>query len=120
MIFFLLQQALGDEHGHRHVFVAGGLELPVQLLLHIFPDGVAIGAVDEHALDAGIVNELRLLAHIGKPLCKINVPGGDGVHLSLILCHKSFVSFSRYWSIFRSKIRSMERMPPWLVNSRGT
>ena len=93
MVLLLLEQALGDEHGHSHVLMAGELELPVQLLLHVLPDGVAIGAVDEHALDAGVVDELRLFAHIGEPLGEVHVPGGDGVHLSLILCH-SFVSSS--------------------------
>ena len=87
VVLLLLQQALGDEHGHGHILVSGGLELPVQLPLHVLPDGEAVGAVDEHTLDAGVVDELRLFAHVGEPLGEVHVPGGDGVHLSLILCH---------------------------------
>ena len=91
VVLLLLQQALGNQHGHRHVFMAGGLKLTVQLLLHVFPDGIAVRAVDEHALDAGIINELRLFANIGEPLGEVHVPGGDGVHLSLILSHSCFL-----------------------------
>ena len=46
----LLQQALGDEHGHGHVLMAGGLEAGVQIFLDVFPDGVAIGAQHNKAL----------------------------------------------------------------------
>ena len=87
VVLLLLQQALGNEHGHGNVLVARGLELPVQLLLHVLPDGVAIGTVDEHALYAGVVNKLRLFAHVGEPLGEVHITGGDGVHLSLILSH---------------------------------
>jgi hypothetical protein len=87
MVLLLLQQRLRDQHREIHVLVAGLLEPPVQFRLDILPDGVAIGAVDEHTLDGGVVNQLRFLADVGIPLGKIRVPGGDGVHLSLILCH---------------------------------
>ena len=84
VVLLLLEEALGDQHGHVHVLVAGLLELVVQHPLDVLPDGVAVGAVDEDALDAGVVDELRLGAHVGEPLGKIHVPGGDGLHLLFI------------------------------------
>ena len=65
MIFFLLQQAFGDEHRHIYIFYACFLEAVIQLSLQKLPDGIAIGAVDEHALDGGVVDQFRLLAHVG-------------------------------------------------------
>ena len=85
MILLLLQQALRDEHGKVYVLVAGGFKLPVQLVLHVLPDGVAVGAVDEHSLDAGVVDQLRFSAHVCEPLCKVYISGGDSVYLAFIL-----------------------------------
>ena len=94
MVFLLLEQGLGDQYREVHVLMSRLLEPLVQLLLNILPDGVAIRAVDEHALDGGIVDQLGFFADVGIPLGKVHVPGGDGVHLSLILCHnlKSFAA----------------------------
>ena len=77
VVLLLLQQALGDQHRHGHVLVAGRLELAVEYLLDVLPDGVAIRAHDEQALDIGIVHELRLDAHVGEPL------GLSLIHISL-------------------------------------
>ena len=75
--------------------MARGLKAPVQLRLDVLPNGVAIGPVNEKALHGGVVNQLRLLAHIRVPLGKIHVPAGNRVYLSFILCHrlKSFAFF---------------------------
>ena len=87
----LLQQALGDEHGHGHVLMAGGLEAGVQIFLDVFPDGVAIGAQHNKALDAGILDQLGLRADVGVPLGEVDLLSGDRLdHFFLIVCHFSF------------------------------
>ena len=73
----LLQPALGDQNGHRHVLVAGLLELTVHDALDILPDRVAVGTQDREALDAGVLDQLRLAADIGVPLGKIDLHIGD-------------------------------------------
>ena len=85
VVLLLLEQALGDEDGHGHVLMAGGLEHAVQDVGDVLPDGVAVGAQDHAALHAGIVHQLRLEAHVGVPLGKILVDGGDGLHQFLLL-----------------------------------
>ena len=87
----LLQQALGDEHRHGHVLMAGGLEAGVQIFLDVFPDGVAIGAQHNKALDAGILDQLGLRADVGVPLGEVDLLSGDRLdHFFLIVCHFSF------------------------------
>ena len=71
MVFFLLQQALGDEHGHIDILVTGRFEHAVEDMLDIFPDGVAVGTNDHTAADAAVIDQLRLFDHIGVPLGKI-------------------------------------------------
>ena len=88
MVPLLLEQALGNEHREIDVFMAGPLELRVQAVLDILPNGVAVGAVNEHALDAGVVDELRLPADVGEPLGEVHLHIGDLLHLFLILCHR--------------------------------
>ena len=95
VVLLLLKQGLGDEHGQVHVLMAGLLELRVQDVLDVFPDGVAIGPVDEHALDAGIVDELGLFAHVGEPLGEVHLHVGDLLHLLLVLCHSHSQSFTK-------------------------
>ena len=92
MVLLLLEQGLGDEHGQVYVLVPGLLELLVQGVLDVLPDGVAIGAIDEHTLDGGVVDELCLLAHVGVPLGKVHLHVGDLLHLLLVgvLSHKYF------------------------------
>ena len=87
VILLLLQQALGDQHRHGHVLVPGRLELAVEDLLDVLPDGVAIRAQDEQTLDAGIIHELRLDAHVGEPLGEVNFHIGDLLDL-LFFGHK--------------------------------
>ena len=88
----LLQQALGDQHRHGHVHVAGLLELRVHVLLDILPNGIAVRSKDQKALDAGVVHQLRLQADIRIPLGEILLHGGDRLYISLILSH-SFIPF---------------------------
>ena len=73
----LLQQALGDEHRHCHVLMAGGLKAGVQVFLDVLPDGVAIGTQHHETLDAGILDQLGLGADIGDRFD----------HFFLIVCH---------------------------------
>ncbi len=103
MVLLLLQQALGDEHGQVYVLMPRLLELLVQEVLNVLPDGVAVGAVNEHALDAGIVDELRLFAHVGVPLGKVGLHVGDLFHLFFVLCHFYLNPFRRNpWSTILS------------------
>ena len=71
VILFLLQQALRDEHGHGDVGVPVALEHAVEDLLDILPNRVAVGAHDVAALDSGIIDKLRLGAHVGEPLGEV-------------------------------------------------
>ena len=93
MVFLFLQEGLGDEHGQIHVFVAGFFELRIHEALDVFPDGIAIGAVDEHALDAGVVDELGLGAHVGVPFGEVHLHIRDLLHL-LLVCHSLSQSFT--------------------------
>ena len=74
---FLLQKALRDQNGHRNIDMAGFLKLGVHDILHVFPDGIAIGAQNGKTLDRGILDELCLAADIGIPLGKIGFHIGD-------------------------------------------
>ena len=85
----LLQQALRDQHRHRHVDVSGLFEHPVHDALDVLPDGVAVGPQDHEALHGGVVHQLRLQADVGVPLGEVHLHGGDGFHVSLIFCHNS-------------------------------
>jgi len=63
--------------------VTGLFELGVHQALHVLPDGVAIGAQNGKALDAGILNKLRLAADVGIPLGEIVFQIGDLFYLFL-------------------------------------
>ena len=90
VVLFLLEQGLRDEHGQVDVLVACLLESSVQLGLDVLPNGVAVGAVDEHALDGGVVNEFGLSAHIGVPLGEVHLHVGDLFDfLLVVLSHSS-------------------------------
>ena len=82
------QQALGDEHGHGHVAVTVTLEHAVKLFLDIFPNSITVGAQDEAALDAGIVNQLSLGANIGEPLGEVHLHIGY-LFYSFFFCHNN-------------------------------
>ena len=71
MVFFLLQQALRNEHGHIDILVTGRLEHAVENMLDIFPNGVAVGSNNHTAANAAVIDQLRLFDHIGVPLGKI-------------------------------------------------
>ena len=81
MVLLLLKKALRDEHGEVDVLMARLLKLGVHDALDVLPQSIAIGAIDEHAFDAGIVDELRLLAHVRVPLGKVHLHVGDLLHL---------------------------------------
>ena len=87
VILFLFQQALGDEHGHVDVLVTKLLEAGVEILLDVFPDGIAVGTDDHAALNAGIVHQLSLFDHVGIPLAEILLHRGDLFNKFLIVCH---------------------------------
>ena len=88
MVLLLLKQGLRDEYGQVDILMAQLFELAVQNALDVLPDGVAVGPVDEHALDRGVVDELRLFAHVSVPLGKINLHIGDLADLlAFVLCH---------------------------------
>ena len=85
---FLLQQALGDQHGHGHVLVAGCLEPGIHVLLDQLPDGLTVGAQDDETLHAGVLHQFCLHADVGVPLCKVFFLAGDRLHkLLVVFCH---------------------------------
>ena len=86
MVLFLLKQAFGDKHGHGNIAVTVALEHAVEHLLDIFPNSITVRTQDEAALDAGIVNQLSLGAHVGEPLGKVNLHIGDFSNL-FFFCH---------------------------------
>ncbi len=86
VILFLLKQALGYEHGHGYVFVSALLEHPVELLLYILPNGVAVWAQDEKSFNAGVIDQLRLCAYVGEPLGEVLLHIGYLLNF-FILCH---------------------------------
>ena len=87
MVFLLLKQALRDKHGQIYVLHPGFLKSPVQLLLDIFPDGIACRLDDHTALYTRIIDQFRFLHHICIPLGKVHIHGGDALHQLLFFCH---------------------------------
>ena len=90
MILLLLQQAFRDQHGHVNILHAHLLKLPIQNMLDVLPDGIAIGTVYENTLDGRIIDKLRLLAHIGEPLGEVHFHICDLFDLFLF-CHFIFI-----------------------------
>ena len=80
-LFF--EQALRNQNRHRHVLMAGLLELRVHDRLDILPDRVAIRAQNRKALDRRVFHELGLAADVGVPLRKIDLHVGDLLHFLL-------------------------------------
>ena len=99
MILFLLQKALRNQHGHIHILGAGLLKLRVHNPLDVFPNRIAVRPVDKHTLNGGIVDQLCLFAHIGKPLGKVYLHIGDLFHF-LIFCH-NFHPLEKQLNLFR-------------------
>ena len=87
MVFFLLQQAFGDEQRHGYVLVPCGLKARVQQMHDVFPDGIAVRPQNDAALDGGIIHQLCFQADVGIPLGEIFVDGGDGLHHFFVLAH---------------------------------
>ena len=97
VILLLLQQGFRDQHRHINVLCAGLFEFGVHQALDVLPDGIAIGTVDKHALDGGIVDQLGLFAHIGVPLGKVDLHVGDLLNLFFFRHnHISFPHHCRY------------------------
>ena len=89
---FLLQQALRDQHGHCHVLMAGGLEAGIHILLDELPDRLTIGAQDDEAFHAGILDQLCLDADVGIPLCEVLLLTGDRLYeLFVVFCHFNLI-----------------------------
>ena len=86
VVVLLLQEGFGDQHRHIDIFRTGLFKRSVHQLLDIFPDRVAVWAVNKHALDGGIVDQLRLFAYVCIPLGKVNLHIGDLFHFFLF-CH---------------------------------
>ncbi len=74
---FLLQQRLGHEQREVDVAVAGALDVPVQLVAHRFPDGVAVRPDDHAAAHRGVVRQLRLEDHVVVPAGEVLRLAGD-------------------------------------------
>ena len=87
MVLFPLKQALGNKHRHIDVFMSEPLEAGIHVLLHILPDRIAVGANDHTSLYPGIVGKLCLFHHVGIPLSKIHVHGGDLLYHFFIVRH---------------------------------
>ena len=86
MILLLLEQGFGNQHWHIDVLRTGFLEFRVHDSLDILPDCIAVGAVNEHALNGRIVDQLRLFAHVRVPLGKVNLHIGNLFDFFLF-CH---------------------------------
>ena len=52
------EEAFGDEEGEIGVLVAGGLEHAVELMLHLLPDGIAVGLDDHAPADGALFGEV--------------------------------------------------------------
>ena len=84
------EEALRNEHRHVDVLVSGLFEITVKDALDVFPDGIAVGTVNEDTLDGRVVDQLCLLANVGEPLSKVDLHIGDLLNL-FIFCHCIFI-----------------------------
>ena len=87
MVLFLVQQGFGNENGHCHVLMAGLFDHAVKDLLNVFPDGLGIGAHDDAATHAGIVDQFGFFYDVGIPLGEVFIHGGDFPHHFFVVCH---------------------------------
>ena len=87
MVLLFLEQALGDEHGHADIDMAGLLELVVKDALDVLPDGISVRPDDHAALYAGVADKLRLKADVGVPLGEVLIHGRNVVDHFLLFCH---------------------------------
>ena len=106
---FFFQQTLGDQDGHRNVFMASLLELRVHDTLDVFPDRVTIGTQDRKALDGRILDQFCLAADIGVPLGKIDLHIGD--LLDFLFFRHIASSFRKYffsqWNYFITLVKRL-------------
>ena len=58
MLGLAAEEALGDEEGEIGVLVAGLFEHLVELVLHLLPDGIAIGFDDHASADGALLGEV--------------------------------------------------------------
>ena len=86
VILLFLKKAFRNKHGHIDIFHARFLEPFVQLLLNQLPDRVAVGFDRHTALHARILDQLRLLHHVGVPLGEILIHGCDRFY-QFLFCH---------------------------------
>ena len=89
VVFFLLQKAFGNKHGHVNVLMACFLKASVQVGLNKLPDSVAVGADHHAALYARIVYKLGLFYYVGVPFCEINVAARNCLDHFFVACHIS-------------------------------
>ena len=99
MVFFFLQQAFGDEHGHVYVFMTCCFEAFIQLFLDQFPDCVAIGTDDHAALQRRIFCQVSFFYNVRIPLGEIQLHIGDGFYKFLFFCHWCFLLYENH-SVF--------------------
>src|SRR4026207_405713 len=77
VLLLALEQALRDEEREVGVDVAGLLDAPVHVALHVLPDAVAVGLDDHAALDRAVVGEVGLEHDVQVPLRVILGLRGD-------------------------------------------
>ena len=80
VILFFLKKRLRNKHRHVNILNACFFESSVQLILDVFPDGIA-GRLDHHAaLYACVIAKLCLFYYVSIPLRKIFLHGSDGFY----------------------------------------
>src|SRR5262244_1650839 len=77
MLRFLAEETDRDEDGKIRVDMAGGLEALVEFALHLFPDGVAVGADDHAAAHGAVVGELGFADDVEVPASVVFGARGD-------------------------------------------
>ena len=77
------EEALRDEEGEVGVLVSRGLEHPVEGLLHLLPDGIAVGTDDHAAAHRAVIGQLGLRDQLVVPGAEVGGAGGEG----LLVCH---------------------------------
>ena len=64
---FLLEKAFGNQHWEIGILMPRLLEHPIESLLHLFPNGVAVWPDDHAALDRRIIRQFGRSNHIRVP-----------------------------------------------------
>ena len=91
VVFFFLQQAFRDEHGHVAVFYICCFETSIQIFLDQFPDRIAVRTDYHAAFDAGVFYQFSFFYNVSIPLGKIQLHVSDGFYKFLIFCHFRFL-----------------------------